>query len=286
MFNLTINSTNVGNSLNNMYQYQFKNGAFEVPAGAEMMITSLQIPYSWYNVTQRYMNNSFKIYWPNGAVDNYTAFTLTLDDGFYTVNVLNARIQQFCIEKGMYLTDGSGNNIYYLSVSPNSTAYANQIITKLVPLSLPAGYGVQPGNFAGYPTTTKRPPYIEILSTNNFGKFLGFTAGNYGITQTADYNVLSNIIPQGSTVNSLLIKCSLVNNGCSNQSDVLDAFAIGGSSGGTFGGNLTYTNTIEKFVKISEGRYNNFIVTIVDQNNNDITILDNNLLINFLIRVK
>ncbi len=47
MFNLTINSTNVANSLNNMYQYQFKNDAFEVPAGAEMMITSFQIPYSW-----------------------------------------------------------------------------------------------------------------------------------------------------------------------------------------------------------------------------------------------
>ena len=286
MFNLTINSTNVANSLNNMYQYQFKNGAFEVPANAEMMITSFQIPYSWYNITSRYNNNSFKIYWPNGAVGNYTAYTLTLDDGFYTVNALNARIQQFCIEKGMYLTDGSGNNVYYVSITPNSTAYANQIITKLVPLSLPTGF-VAPTEptFAGYPTTTKRPPYIEILS-NNFGKYLGFTAGSYGITKTADYNVLSNLIPQASTVNSLLVKCSLVNNGCSNQSDVLDAFAIGGSSGGTFGGNLNYTNNIEKWVRISEGRYNNFIVTIVDQNNNEISILDNNLLINFLIRVK
>ena len=283
MFNLTINSTNVANSLNNMYQYQFKNGAFEVPAGAEMMITSFQIPYSWYNITSRYNNNSFKIYWPNGTVGNYTAFTLTLDDGFYTVNALNARIQQFCIEKGMYLTDGSGNNVYYVSVSPNSTAYANQIITKLIPLN-GTGYTV-PSNFAGYATTTKRPPYIEILN-NNFSKYLGFTTGSYGINRIADYNVLSNIIPQGSIVNSLLVKCSLVNNGCSNQSDILDAFAIGGSSGGTFGGNLNYTNNIEKWVRISEGRYNNFIVTIVDQNNNDITILDNNLSINFLIRVK
>ena len=431
MFNLTINSTNVANSLNNMYQYQFKNGAFEVPAGAEMMITSFQVPYSWYNITSRYNNNSFKIHWPSSVVNSitvtnrgsgytsaptvvftgtnttiatatavlsasvtsvtinaggsgytsaptvtfsggggsgasaiatiaggivtsitvtnpgsgytsaptvgftggggasttatavitgsvasitlngggtgytasptisftggggtgatatanaYTPFTLTMDDGFYTVNALNARIQQFCIEKGMYLTDGSGNNVYYLSVSPNSTAYTNQIITKLIPLSLPAGY-VQPTGFAGFATTTRRPPYIEILS-NNFGKYLGFTPGNYGITKTTDYNVLSNIIPQGSIVNSLLVKCSLVNNGCSNQSDILDAFAIGGSSGGTFGGNLNYTNNIEKWVRISEGRYNNFIVTIVDQNNNDITILDNNLLINFLIRVK
>ena len=283
MFNLTINSTNVANSLNNMYQYQFKNGAFEVPAGAEMMITSFQIPYSWYNITSRYNNNSFKIYWPNGAVGNYTDFTLTLDDGFYTVNALNARIQQFCIEKGMYLTDGSGNNVYYVSVSPNSTAYANQIITKLIPLN-GTGYTV-PSNFAGYPVTTKRTPYIEILN-NNFSKYLGFTANTYGINQIADYNVLSNIIPQGSIVNSLIVKCSLCNNGCSNQSDTIDSFAIGGSSGGSFGGNLNYTNNIEKCVRISEGRYNNFIVTIVDQNNNDISILDSNLLINFLIRVK
>ncbi len=46
MFNLTINNTNVTNSLNNMYQYQFKNGAFEVPANAEMMITSFNF-YWW-----------------------------------------------------------------------------------------------------------------------------------------------------------------------------------------------------------------------------------------------
>jgi len=72
MFNLTINSTNVANSLNNMYQYQFKNGAFEVPANAEMMITSFQIPYSWYNITTRYNNNSFKIHWASPTVNSIT----------------------------------------------------------------------------------------------------------------------------------------------------------------------------------------------------------------------
>jgi hypothetical protein len=93
----------------------------------------------------------------------YTPYTLNLEDGFYTVNSLNARIQQFCITNGMYLTDGSGNNVYYLSVSPNSTAYG------------------------------KRPPYVEILN-NNFGKYLGFSTGIYGEDQIANYNVLSNLI--------------------------------------------------------------------------------------------
>jgi hypothetical protein len=55
-----------------MYQYQFKNGAFEVPANAEMMITSFQIPYSWYNITNRYNNNSFKIHWPSSIVNSTT----------------------------------------------------------------------------------------------------------------------------------------------------------------------------------------------------------------------
>jgi hypothetical protein len=152
-----------------MYQYQFKNGAFEVPANAEMMITSFQIPYSWYNITSRYNNNSFKIYWPNGAVGNYTAYTLTLDDGFYTVNALNARIQQFCIEKGMYLTDGSGNNVYYVSITPNSTAYANQIITKLVPLVV-TGF-TQPSNFAGYPTfIMSREKFMGLKEAKKKGK--------------------------------------------------------------------------------------------------------------------
>ncbi len=85
-----------------------------------------------------------------------------MDDGFYTVNALNVRIQQFCITNGMFLTDGSNNNVYYLSVSPNSTADANQIITKLIPTS-GTGYTV-PSCFAGYSFVTKRPTYIEILN--------------------------------------------------------------------------------------------------------------------------
>ena len=132
-----------------------------------------------------------------------------------------------------------------------------------------------------FPTTAKTP-YIEILSTSHFGKLIGFSAGNYGLNSAVDFSVNSNLIPQGATVNSLVVKCSLVNNGVSNQSDVMDAFPING----TFGANLNYTNTIEKWVSLSPGKYNNMIVTFVDQNFNDINILDNNLLINFLIRTK
>ena len=127
-----------------------------------------------------------------------------------------------------------------------------------------------------------RTPYLEILSTSNFGTYLGFTVGTYGKDQTTNYSVNSNSIPVGSTVNSLVIRCSIVNNNVSSPTDIIDAFPING----TFGANLNYNNQIEKWIKLSPGKYNNFIVTIVDQNLNDISILDSNLLINFIMRVK
>jgi len=278
-YNLIVNSSNVSNTLNNLYTYNFIKGSFEIPEGAEIMLTSFQIPYNWYNITIRNKNNSFRIYWPT-ATSTYTAYTVTLPDGFYTTTSLNAYIQQFCITNGLYLRDSGGNNVYYVSVQYNTTYYANQMLTYLVPTSLPLNF-TQPSNFVGFPTVS-RTPYIEILSANTFGTFLGFSAGNYGINQTNNYSINSNITPVGSVVNSLVIRCSLVNNGISNNSDIIDSFPINGS----FGSNLNFFNNIEKWIKLNPGRYNNMFITIQDQNLNDINILDSNLLMNFIIRFK
>ena len=207
----------------------------------------------------------------------YTPYTVTIPEGFYTVPALSIWLQSYFIDQKMYLVDASGNNTYYMSFSQNTTYYGNQIIAKQIAstgLTAPSGFP--------YPPTAFRAPYIEILN-NNFTKLMGLSAGNYGRDLSGNLSQLSNITPQAANVNSLIVKCSLVNNGVSNVSDIVDSFAI---SNGKFGENLNYNNNIEKWVRLSPGRYNNFIVTIVDQNLEDIKILDNNLLINFLIRVK
>jgi hypothetical protein len=287
MFNLTVNSTHVANSLNNTYVYNFKSGGFIVPEGSSMMCTSFTIPYSFYNISQRYNNNVLRIYWPNGAAPNYTSFTCTIPDGFYTVNTLNLFLQKFMVDNRIHSIDASGNNIFYLSMAPNTVVYGNQVLLKAIPVTLPAGVtsptGANP-SFPGLPTGTARTLYIEILN-NHFSKFLGFSPGNYGQSATTDQSFVSNITPKGSTVNNLVLKCSIVNNNTTNQSDIIDVFSIGAATGGAvFGGNLNYTNDIEKWVRITTGTYNSIIFTIVDENMQDIAILDNNLLINFLIK--
>ena len=56
-YNFILNSTNNISIYNNTYKYNFVNGQFLIPEGAEMCINTLVIPYSWYNVTSFIGNN-------------------------------------------------------------------------------------------------------------------------------------------------------------------------------------------------------------------------------------
>jgi hypothetical protein len=71
-YNLVINGSNVVNTLKNTYRYDFINGTFEIAEGSEIMITSLQIPYSWFNITTRNNNNAFRFHWPSTVVQSIT----------------------------------------------------------------------------------------------------------------------------------------------------------------------------------------------------------------------
>jgi hypothetical protein len=120
-----------------------------------------------------------------------------------------------------------------------------------------------------------------VLS-NTFGTFVGFTSGTYPTAgQTTNYSINSTITPVGSTVNSIILRCSLVNNRVGSPMDILDSFTIGNSP---FGTNINYAPFTNKWVKLSAGTFSNFLITFSDQNLNLIAALDNNILITILFR--
>jgi hypothetical protein len=277
-FTLVLNSQNSIGTGNNTYKYDFIKGNFTIPEDSEVMVANVQLPYSFYNITSSYNNNQLKLYFPTGYSTNNT-YTITIPDGFYTTTSLNYFLQQFCITNGLYLINGSGQNVYYFSIQYNSYQYGNQIITTLVPTSLPSGY-TAPSNWIGFPTVS-RTPSIEILN-NNFGTFLGFTTGIYpALNTTSNYSVNSPITPIGSYVNSVIIRCSLVNNRVGNPMDIIDSFTIGAA---TFGANINYAPSVNKWVKLSSGTFSNFLISFCDQNLNLIQALDNNILITLLFK--
>jgi hypothetical protein len=290
-FTLVLNSSNVVNrNTNATYQYNFIGGNFIVDEDMEVMLSSAQIPYSIFNITSVYNNNKIVLHFPTGSTPNfYNFWTITFPDGFYTVADIRYFIQQFCITNGLYLINANGENVYYIDFQTDTTYYANQILLFTVPRSLPAGW-TTPSNWIGFSTTASdRTPFLLFPTDSKFNEYLGFNTGYYPpsaltIPYTTNYSILSNRMPPvGSYVNSLIVHCSLVNNRVVSPSDILDAFQITDT---TFGANINYAPSIEKFVRLGRGTYSSMIVYLTDQNNNPITLLDPNILITLLFKKK
>jgi len=284
-FILTLNSTNVSNtSTNTSFKYNFVNGGFTCK-DYEMCISSVTLPYSFYNVSSYYNNKTLSLIFPTAATT--VQYDITLPDGFYTVTTINNYIQQICVANGAYLLDSSGNYVYFVQLAYNTTYYTVQLLTFLVPNSIGSYTRPSTGLYSlsgtGLPTTASTPKFV-FASSGSIKNIIGFEAGTYPpTTQTASWNTSSTVIPIGSTVNSIIMRCSLISNRCTTPSDILDSMPIKDTS---FGSNITYDPSFEKFISMSDGTYNNFTFTFMDQSLNEIYARDPNVSITLIIRPK
>ena len=274
-YNLVLNSNNAIN--NSTFRYNFING-FMINDEAELCVASIQIPYSWFNVTKAYNNNSISIIFPTAA--GIQTFPITITDGFYTVTDINAYIQQFCITNGLYLINGSGQYVYYLTLLYNTTYYGVQLVAQLVPTSLPSGWSA-PSNWVGYYTGVARCP--QLIISNNFGKLIGFNNGTFPSINTVNASILNTFTPLGSNVNSIIVRCSLVDNQIGVPTDILDTFPINA----TFGSNINYAPQASfEWIKITSGIHQYLTITFVDQNLNALVAQDSNVTISLLLNNK
>jgi hypothetical protein len=274
--NLVMNNNNVISGSNNTsYKYTFLQ-PLTILDEAEMAVSNITYPYSWFNISAANNNNKFQIYFPDSGSPG-SGYFVTLQDGFYTVNDINAALQQFCIINGLYLINGSGKYVYYLTLLYNPTFYAVQSVAQFVPTSLPSGWS-QPANWHGYNAL----PFTPILqvTTQEFGNLIGFNVGLYPTINGVETSTLSTFTPQGSIVNSLIVRCSLVDNECGFPTDVLDTIPITSS----FGTNINYQPTQLKWIKLTSGVFQSLIITFVDQNLNAIVARDSNVCISILLK--
>jgi hypothetical protein len=250
-----------------------------------MCVSSITLPYSFYNVSSNYANKTLSLIFPTGSTT--VQYDITLPDGFYTVADINSYIQQICVDNGAYLLDSSGNYVYFVQLAYNTTYYTVQLLTFLVPNSI--GSYTRPSNGlyslsgTGLPTTASTPKFV-FSSTGSIRNIIGFEAGTFPpTTQTASWNTSSTLTPVGSTVNSIIMQCSLISNRCTIPSDIIDSMPINDTS---FGSNIIYNPSFEKFVSISDGTFNNFTFSFRDQNLNEIYARDPNVSITLIIRPK
>ena len=350
---LVLNSSNNVDPTNkSTYRYQFVNGSFTIPEDSDICISSVVLPYSWFNVnSQIYNNASFSYTFPmasnftgsittttltvtalangviipgqtltgvgitvgtnvlaqltgtTGGIGTYSVsisqvvgsisingfvqqvYPVTLPNGYYSVSDINNYLQNLMISRGQFLVSGT-SNIYYLSITVNATYYSNTILATVLPLSLPSGY-TNPINTVtgspqfGFPLTSVTPQFTVSASYPAFGTLIGYTVGSYPpAPASVSYSTIGNQTPNATPVNSLIIRCNLVNNNAGFPTDILDSMPITGA----FGTNINYVPNFEKWVSISSGTYYNLILSFQDQNLNTIQFNDTNILVNLLIK--
>jgi len=279
-FTLCLNSTNVVTGSNNTsYRYSFIGGNFRTD-DCEICISQSTIPYAWYNISAAYGNNTFSLIFPTGATTQ--TINVTLSDGYYSVNDVQNIIQQTCITNKFYLITSTGSYVYPFFLSYSSTFYKVQIICATIPNAADMatlGY-TQPAGAPALPAATTGVQFV----TGTLGTYLGFANATTlpAVATGVSQNFLSTQTPVGSTVNSLVFRCSLVDNNISMPSDIMDGCAINTS----FGTNIIYDPSFEKWVKMKSGTYSSLTFSIADQNFNQIYSVDPNVAITLMIRPK
>ena len=275
---ITLNSTNVtADPSNAVYRYNFP-GSIKFD-NAKVAVAQCNIFFSWFNISAANDNNSYQFIFTDGG--GSTTYTVTMDDGYYSIADMNTYLQSILISNGLYLVDSVGDFVYYIEILTNATFYAVQLNNYAFPTALPAGY-TNPNalTFPGVASATQ-----FIILDNAFQQIIGFNDQTIpvGIEATNQSN-LSDFTPQVDTVQSVVIAANLINNLYSNPSSLLYPFTASESAG--FGDLINVHPQNLLYLDVNEGYYNFVEITFLDQLFNKIQIQDTNVVVQLSFIVK
>jgi len=290
---LILNSSNIVNSSNAVFQYNFPQGGFTFKNDI-IALESLSMYFSAFNITTLYNNNSFSYIWVDGSTWN-----VPIPNSYLQITDLNSFFQSYMYGNGHYLTTTNGNIVYLMELVVNQARYAVQLNNFLISVGIATAnsWTIAPTATWVLPTNPILPYFI--VPNNNFGALLGFSPGQYpssnpnGVItatgantppaqiQTPAYtesqSTLSSVAPQITPYSSFLVFCSLVNNKAVIPSQLIYSFT---PTNATFGALQTYQPTAElPWNRIVDGQYNSFTIEIRDQVGNIVQFKDPNSLI-------
>jgi hypothetical protein len=263
----------VSGSNNTVLDYQFPGGGVDIKHGTTIALSSVSMYYSTPNISVSYQNNTFSYKWVDG-----NTYNVNIADGFYEISNLNDYLHQTMLTNKHYLTQiSTGKLVWFLTLAVNTSTYKVDIVS--YPMNstdyAPANYSqpLTPGWTV--PVTNTNPQLI--VSANAFRDIIGFSAGFFPTSATVAVTtvVSSTAIPQVSPLSSYLLKCSLVNNNYSIPNSLIYSFPPSGGFGSQF---IVAPNQMA-FIDVQTGYYNSLTVTITDQNDRGVVVLDPNMTI-------
>lgn len=263
-------------------------------ARAEITLHSLNIPYSWFNISAQQGNNVFQFAMPTGST--YNTFNVTIPDGFYEIDDLNTFFQLFLLTNQCYTwltSDTTQTPIFYIDWVSNPTYYRTTIFASPVPAA--GGLYSYPANYAGtgVPPTSSVCPSIIIgpvgaNSNSNaypagsvtpgaysFSKTLGFSPGAYPPANTTTaYNANGQFPPMIETTNIINVEINCVSNSSISPNPRVIA-QLSPNTG--FGSLITYQPFQPLWLPITDGQYESLTIRFLDEFMTPINNQDGNI---------
>jgi hypothetical protein len=266
----------IANTGNSQFLYRFPTSA-RINARQKLAVHSITMTYSTYNITAANGNNTYSYVWVDGL-----SYSVTIPDGYYTIDQINSYLQFAFINAGHYLIAPSGENVYFVVISANITTFTVEVVvfpcsSTLYPTTGASPYVIPSGTAPAWtPPVTAIVPLFVVPATN-FRLIIGYAAGSYPAFQsyTTIQAFQSTSVPQMSPLTSFAFQCSLINNLYSVPNSLFYSF----TPQVPFGTRMVITSSFPISVPIFEGVYSSFTLQITDQDFKPINIIDPNIVI-------
>jgi hypothetical protein len=289
---IVITRDDLDNDNNNSFTYNYPTGMlFD---NHEIAVESVSINYAWANISAILNNNQFTYQWvarnEAGDADVTTTHTLTIQDGLYELADINARFQLEMIKNGHYLLNATGDYVFYAEWLVNPNTYKFDLVTYVVPTSLPSGFTTPVADaaagtsaFVGFPLATFRPR-IQMVSNNNFYKLVGFSPTfdsglNVGATLNATHSSIN--APQIHPNSNVFVSINKIENKYAQPSTIIHNVVP--DTG--FGQTIVDRPNQFAFVKLRKGNYAQLQLTLLGSDKTPLkNMLDPDIVIVLLIR--
>lgn len=245
----------------------------------EIALRTCVLPYSWFNITERFNNTTISYYWPTDASTNLVEFR----DSFMDVRDISSYIQKVMLANNHYLVDENGLNVYYMEIQNNRSIYGNTLTVRPLPSALPDGWS-NPGGLSLSAPNAKTPQLV--FGTNEFNTLLGFNKStSYPATpQSAVTLIHSPNYPEISPTGSVMLSCDLVNSTSWNTyGNILDTFDSGDT---IYGGRITREPVNMSWLPVVPGSYSSIRLRFYDQDLVPLQINDKQIVIVLEVRKK
>lgn len=186
---ITIDSSTSGSPTTNDITINFNSPISVRDGNYEIALIKTNLWYSFYNIAASFGNNTLK--YTNATAQTRT---VTFEDGNYTLIQINDTLHYYMQQNGDYSVV-NGVNVYNINIVPDYS-------TLKVDIEISGGYSLD-------------------LTVSTLNQLLGWNQGVYNATGTG--SAVANI---NRGVNSILIRCSIVNSTYQNGSisDILYSF--------------------------------------------------------------